>query len=80
MISSWALWNHVFTFGMKEGSKRKTTQLGWNTQRSGLMESTANSDICLADVMATRKATLQVRKHNVASVVQMGLQSVPAVP
>lgn len=31
------------------------------------MESTANSDTCLADVMATRNATMQDRKHKEVS-------------
>lgn len=44
-----------------DGSKRRTTLLGWIIHRSSLVESAASSDIHLAEVMATKKATLRVR-------------------
>lgn len=49
----------MLTLGMKDGSRRRTTQSTWNMQRSLQTKRAAISEIRLADVIATRKVTLQ---------------------
>lgn len=62
--TSWARWNHVFTFGVNAGSRRSTTVLASKIERSFLIESADSSDTRLPNVMAKRNVTLNERSRS----------------
>lgn len=58
---SWDLWNVEFLLVIKVGSSHSNTESSLNTQSSLRMDRAPSSETLLAEVMAVRNRTFQVR-------------------
>lgn len=55
---SWLRWKEETTLGRKEVVGHNTTLSPFDTRKVSLQDKALNSKTCLAEVIATRKATL----------------------